>query len=69
MRKSYCQLLMGVMGNVKSGGGSLPRHLTAMFRGKRGGYKRSKICGNQDARGQHEGAGSQEAKKRDPEGD
>ena len=57
------------MGNVKSGGGSLPKHLTAMFCGKRGSYKRSKICGNQDARGQHEGAGSQEAKKRDPEGD
>ena len=69
MRKSYCQLLMGVMGNVKSGGGSLPRHLIATFRGKSESYKRSRICGNQDARGQHEGAGSQEAKKRDPEGD
>ena len=34
-KRSYCQLLIGVTGNVKSGGGSLLGHLTATFYGKR----------------------------------
>ena len=43
--------------------------LIATFRGKRESYKRSRIRGNQDARGQREGAGSHNKKGRDPEGD
>ena len=42
-KSSYYQLLMGVTGNVKSGRRNLLRHLTAMFYGKRGSYKRSGI--------------------------
>ena len=35
---------MGVTGNVKSGRGNLLRHLTTMFHGKGGSYKKSGIC-------------------------
>lgn len=68
IRKAICQLLMGVMGNIKKRRKKFAQTLNCHVPWKNGELQKKRDTWDQNTKGQHEGAGFQDKKGRDPEG-